>query len=90
MSISMREFGRSTEGLIASVHGMPPGPDQVFAKLKNTIQSYFYAPLSPLTAACVLRDCSRRLQSSEAERHACRSLMRQAAINWRRCLTSGT
>jgi hypothetical protein len=55
----------------------------------SAIPSIFYAPISPLTAAQVLRDCSRRLQSSEAERRACRSLMRQAALNWRSSLKRG-
>lgn len=37
-----------------------------------------------LTAAVTLRDCSFRLQSSDLERKACRTLMREQALHWRR------
>ncbi|HVS52372.1 MAG TPA: hypothetical protein VHD62_08455, partial [Opitutaceae bacterium] len=37
-----------------------------------------------LGAAIVLRDCSFRARSSSHERLACRTLMREAAITWRR------
>lgn len=36
-----------------------------------------------LRSAIVLRDCSLRLQSSEEERRACRTLMRGQAQQWR-------
>jgi hypothetical protein len=53
------------------------------------VEPYSSATLRPLTAACVFRDCSLRKQSSLPERRACRTLMRQAAIKWRRGLAMG-
>jgi hypothetical protein len=53
------------------------------------IERYSSAILRPLTAACVFRDCSLRIQSSPVERRACRTLMRQAAIKWRGGLAMG-
>jgi hypothetical protein len=37
-----------------------------------------------LSAAIALRDCSLREQATNEERRACRTLMREAAIGWRR------
>jgi hypothetical protein len=50
------------------------------------VEPYSSEILRPLTAACVFRDCSLRIQASEPERRACRTLMREAAIKWRRGL----
>lgn len=36
-----------------------------------------------LQSAILLRDCSFRSQSSEAERRACRTVMRGQALKWR-------
>lgn len=55
-----------------------------FLALHRTLQPFSSAPVGTLTAARVFRDCSLRQQSSAAERRACRTLMRQAAIKWRR------
>jgi hypothetical protein len=38
-----------------------------------------------LQSAIVLRDCSLRVETSFATRRACRRLMREQAIVWRRC-----
>ena len=59
------------------------------ARAAIEIEPYSSAILRPLTAACVFRDCSRRSQAAASERHACRTLMRQAAIKWRRGLAMG-
>ncbi len=53
------------------------------------VDLYSSAVLRPLTAACVFRDCSLRVQASPPERRACRTLMRQAAIKWRHGLAMG-
>ena len=60
--------------------------DRAYDAVSGGIQRSFYTPLNPLIAAQVLRDCSQRKQATAAERSACRSLMRQAALNWRRGL----
>jgi len=39
---------------------------------------------SALRSAIVLRDCSFRARSGVEERRACRTLMREEAVNWRR------
>lgn len=49
----------------------------------------FSAPVTALTAAQVFRDCSLRARATASERRACRTLMRQAAIKWRRHLAMG-
>lgn len=59
------------------------------AKPGFIVEPYSSSILRPLTAACVFRDCSRRSQASAAERAACRTLMRQAAIKWRHGLAMG-
>ena len=53
------------------------------------VERYSSDVLRPLTAACVFRDCSLRIQSSPPERRACRTLMRQAAMKWRQGLEMG-
>src|SRR4051812_15759074 len=52
--------------------------------LEMTHRSHRYIPVACLTAAKVLRDCSLRPGSSSPERQACRTLMRKAALKWRR------
>jgi hypothetical protein len=37
-----------------------------------------------LRSAIVFRDCSFRKRSTDAERRACRTLMRDQAVKWRR------
>ena len=70
-------------------------PDQTVVLLTRRfgqyldLEPYSSAILRPLTAACVFRDCSLRKQSALSERRACRTLMRQAAIKWRRGLAMG-
>jgi hypothetical protein len=59
------------------------------ARRDMDVEPYSSAILQPLTAACVFRDCSLRLQSSPPERRACRTLMREAAIKWRQGLAMG-
>jgi len=59
------------------------------AKPAMDLTPYSSDILRPLTAACVFRDCSLRLHSSLAERRACRTLMRQAALRWRGGLPMG-
>lgn len=58
-------------------------------KVELDIELYSSAVLRPLTAACVFRDCSLRLHSVSQERRACRTLMREAAVKWRRGLAMG-
>lgn len=60
-----------------------------FIAVKTSTRTYSHAPAGPLTAAQVFRDCSLRVRSSPPERRACRILMRQAAIKWRRGLAMG-
>jgi hypothetical protein len=59
------------------------------AKPDLDLEPYSSEILRPLTAACVFRDCSLRRQSAPLERRACRTLMRQAALKWRRGLAMG-
>lgn len=66
--------------LLASRKKARPGA----VKAGMDIEPYSSAILQPLTAACVFRDCSLRRHTSLPERQACRTLMRQAAIKWRR------
>ena len=42
-----------------------------------------------LWSAVVLRDCSLRAQTSPATRRACRTVMREQAIKWRRTKVVG-
>jgi hypothetical protein len=42
-----------------------------------------------LDSAIVLRDCSLRPQTSHATRRACRTVMREQAITWRRTPAAG-
>ncbi len=53
-------------------------------EVKTAIRQFHYGTVATLTAAQVFRDCSLRLRASPPERRACRTLMRQAAIKWRR------
>lgn len=59
------------------------------APTRHSTRSYTHVPVACLTAARVFRDCSLRGQSSQPERKACRTLMRQAAIKWRGGLAMG-
>lgn len=43
-----------------------------------------------LASAVVLRDCSLRTETSTAVRRACRTVMREQAVKWRRALGSRT
>jgi hypothetical protein len=60
-----------------------------FVTVTNSLRPYCYVPVAALVAARVFRDCSLRAQSSPLDRRACRTLMRQAAIKWRRGLAMG-
>ena len=60
-----------------------------FVTVKTAGRAYFSAPVTALTAAKVFRDCSLRTRATASERRACRTLMRQAAIKWRRHLAMG-
>jgi hypothetical protein len=66
-----------------------PSATRKKAVKRFAIEPYSAAILRPLTAACVFRDCSLRIQSAPPERRACRTLMRQAAIKWRHGLAMG-
>jgi hypothetical protein len=63
-----REGSRLNPGRLME-HPPEPGP----AELRATA----------LRSAMVLRDCSFRLRSTEAERRACRTVMRRQAMRWR-------
>lgn len=78
-----------TERLGSITAARPESRVGPFVRVKSLLQSYTYAQVAPLTAAGVFRDCSFRLQSSLPERRACRTLMRQAAIKWRRGVAMG-
>jgi hypothetical protein len=58
-------------------------------EVKQAIGEFKHGTVGTLTAAQVFRDCSLRLRSSPPERRACRTLMRQAALKWRRGLPMG-
>jgi hypothetical protein len=69
--LAKRERRASSRLNLGPLTAHPPGPGP--AELRA----------AALRSAIVLRDCSFRLRSTEAERRACRTVMRRQAMRWR-------
>jgi hypothetical protein len=82
-------LGDPAKGTSSAPTCSPVKNSPAFDAGRSVLKLYSSVPLGPLTAARVFRDCSLRKQSSPPERRACRILMRQAALKWRRGLPMG-